>query len=97
MFRNLAATALLLTAVAAQNSTSAPSWQSEKWDVIVVGSGPAGIIVADRMSEAGKKTLLLEGEYRNLALLLVFGIQVPLINFPHEFATTLEVFAPALF
>lgn len=30
------------------------------YDVIVVGSGPAGLIVADRMSEAGKKTLLLE-------------------------------------
>ena len=30
------------------------------WDIIVVGAGPAGIIVADRMSEAGKKTLLLE-------------------------------------
>ncbi|KAF2828057.1 FAD/NAD(P)-binding domain-containing protein [Ophiobolus disseminans] len=32
----------------------------DPWDVIIVGSGPAGIIVADRMSEAGKKTLLLE-------------------------------------
>ncbi|KAF2420541.1 FAD/NAD(P)-binding domain-containing protein [Tothia fuscella] len=31
------------------------------WDIIVVGAGPAGIIVADRMSEAGKKTLLIEG------------------------------------
>lgn len=28
--------------------------------MIVVGAGPAGIIVADRMSEAGKRTLLLE-------------------------------------
>ncbi|KAH7407081.1 hypothetical protein DE146DRAFT_786844 [Phaeosphaeria sp. MPI-PUGE-AT-0046c] len=33
---------------------------SDAWDVIVVGSGPAGIVVADRMSEAGKKVLLLE-------------------------------------
>ena len=34
---------------------------SDSWDIIVVGAGPAGIIVADRMSEAGKKTLLIEG------------------------------------
>lgn len=33
---------------------------SGPWDVIVIGAGPAGIIVADRMSQAGKKTLLLE-------------------------------------
>jgi len=39
--------------------TSRPQ-ANETWDVIVVGAGPAGIIVADRMSEAGKKTLLLE-------------------------------------
>jgi cellobiose dehydrogenase (acceptor) len=31
-----------------------------KWDAIIVGAGPAGIVAADRMSEAGKKTLLLE-------------------------------------
>ncbi|KAK4501697.1 hypothetical protein PRZ48_007506 [Zasmidium cellare] len=36
------------------------SHNDDTWDVIVVGAGPAGIIVADRMSEAGKKTLLLE-------------------------------------
>lgn len=35
---------------------------STQWDVIVVGSGPAGIIVASRLSESGtKKVLLLEG------------------------------------
>jgi cellobiose dehydrogenase (acceptor) len=34
---------------------------STSWDIIVVGAGPAGIIVADRMSEAGKQTLLIEG------------------------------------
>ncbi|KAH9893112.1 putative cellobiose dehydrogenase [Xylariomycetidae sp. FL2044] len=40
-----------------QDSTD---WASQEWDAIVVGAGPAGIIVADRLSEAGKKTLLLE-------------------------------------
>jgi cellobiose dehydrogenase (acceptor) len=49
------------TLVAAAPSASNSSWADESWDVIVVGAGPAGIIVADRLSEAGKKTLLLEG------------------------------------
>ncbi|RYP51380.1 hypothetical protein DL769_010819 [Monosporascus sp. CRB-8-3] len=40
-----------------QNSSD---WLSQEWDAIVVGAGTAGIIVADRLSEAGKKTLLLE-------------------------------------
>lgn len=31
-----------------------------EWDAIIVGGGTAGIVVADRLSEAGKKTLLLE-------------------------------------
>jgi NADPH-dependent 2,4-dienoyl-CoA reductase/sulfur reductase-like enzyme len=35
-------------------------WASTEWDAIIVGAGTAGIIVADRLSEAGKKTLLLE-------------------------------------
>lgn len=35
-------------------------WITQEWDAIVVGAGTAGIIVADRLSEAGKKTLLLE-------------------------------------
>ncbi|KAK8094389.1 Cellobiose dehydrogenase [Apiospora hydei] len=35
-------------------------WTTEKYDAIIVGAGTTGIIVADRLSEAGKKTLLLE-------------------------------------
>lgn len=34
--------------------------QDGEWDAIIVGAGPAGIVTADRMSEAGKRTLLLE-------------------------------------
>jgi len=34
--------------------------QDAEWDAIIVGAGPAGIVTADRMSEAGKRTLLLE-------------------------------------
>ncbi|KAG9244685.1 cellobiose dehydrogenase-like protein [Calycina marina] len=36
------------------------NWTEKIWDVIIVGAGPAGIIVADRMSEAGLSTLLIE-------------------------------------
>ncbi|KXS95991.1 hypothetical protein AC578_8100 [Pseudocercospora eumusae] len=54
---------LLLAAAICANALPAPftdAAQEEAWDVIVVGAGPAGIVTAARMSEAGKKTLLLE-------------------------------------
>ncbi|PSR75747.1 cellobiose dehydrogenase-like protein [Coniella lustricola] len=35
-------------------------WTTNSYDYIIVGAGPAGIIVADRLSETGAKTLLLE-------------------------------------
>ena len=38
------------------STASNANWLTTQWDVIVVGAGPAGIIVADRMSEAGLKT-----------------------------------------
>jgi choline dehydrogenase-like flavoprotein len=43
-----------------QKSQRSSDWESQQWDAIVVGAGTAGIIVADRLSEAGKNTLLLE-------------------------------------
>ncbi|KAI1314247.1 cellobiose dehydrogenase [Xylaria venustula] len=42
------------------SATPLLDWTSQKWDAVVIGAGTAGIIVADRLSEAGKKTLLLE-------------------------------------
>jgi cellobiose dehydrogenase (acceptor) len=52
---------LLSTALIASAAPIAENCTAEAdYDVIIIGSGPAGIIVADRMSEAGKKTLLLE-------------------------------------
>lgn len=39
---------------------AAEDWASQPWDAVVVGAGTAGIIVADRLSEAGHRTLLLE-------------------------------------
>ncbi|APA07372.1 hypothetical protein sscle_02g021420 [Sclerotinia sclerotiorum 1980 UF-70] len=47
----------LLSAVWAQEDNR---WIQEQWDIIVVGSGPGGIIVSSRLAEAGLKTLLLE-------------------------------------
>ncbi|OBT76414.1 hypothetical protein VF21_03666 [Pseudogymnoascus sp. 05NY08] len=40
---------------------AAADWTTTKWDAIIVGAGPAGIIVATRLAEAKLNTLLLEG------------------------------------
>lgn len=51
---------VLLSIVLFTTTAVAASCSGGEWDAIVVGSGPAGLVVADRLSEAGKKTLLLE-------------------------------------
>ncbi|RDW80113.1 hypothetical protein BP6252_04751 [Coleophoma cylindrospora] len=55
--KHLTWTAVLGTAVAQYGG----DWTTQQWDRIIVGAGPAGIIVADRMSAAGFSTLLIEG------------------------------------
>lgn len=56
----VALTTLFDIAYARPLETSLETRQDAEWDVIIVGAGPAGIVTADRMSEAGKRTLLLE-------------------------------------
>ncbi|KAI8986846.1 hypothetical protein BD414DRAFT_545310 [Trametes punicea] len=41
-------------------TTTGPTATATPFDYIIVGAGPGGIIAADRLSEAGKKVLLLE-------------------------------------
>ncbi len=51
--------AIFLAALASACPTP-KDWTLRQWDAIIVGAGTAGIIVADKLSEAGLSTLLLE-------------------------------------
>ncbi|EIW75667.1 cellobiose dehydrogenase [Coniophora puteana RWD-64-598 SS2] len=48
------------TTTTSTSSSSTPTVTGTPYDYIIVGAGPGGIIAADRLSEAGKKVLLLE-------------------------------------
>ncbi|KAJ6600770.1 cellobiose dehydrogenase [Mycena sp. CBHHK59/15] len=48
------------TTTTTTTTSSAPTATASPYDYIIVGSGPGGIITADRLSQAGKSVLLLE-------------------------------------
>ncbi|KAJ7705314.1 hypothetical protein B0H17DRAFT_1156782 [Mycena rosella] len=48
------------TITSSSTTTTAPPTATVSVDYIIVGSGPGGIITADRLSQAGKSVLLLE-------------------------------------
>ena len=60
-FLDGSATPPTITTSAAPTSTSTvPTVSATPYDYIIVGAGAGGLVVADRLSEAGKKVLLIE-------------------------------------
>lgn len=59
--------------VIANKSDQREKNRAEKWDVIVIGAGPAGMIAAGRAGERGKKVLLLEKNLKPGEKLLITG------------------------
>ncbi|KAI0047487.1 hypothetical protein FA95DRAFT_1217544 [Auriscalpium vulgare] len=54
-------TATTTTATTTSSTTSSgPTSTAAAYDYVIVGAGPGGIVTADRLSQAGKKVLLLE-------------------------------------
>ncbi|MGC3997221.1 MAG: 2Fe-2S iron-sulfur cluster-binding protein [Anaeromyxobacter sp.] len=51
-----------LPAAAALPPRPAPPEREERWDVLVVGAGPAGLGAAERLVEAGRRVLVAEAE-----------------------------------
>ena len=48
------------TTTSATSTTTAPLASATPYDYIVVGAGAGGLVVADRLSQAGKSVILLE-------------------------------------
>ena len=56
----IALTVLFDATYARPTEANIESRDNVEWDAIIIGAGAGGIVTADRMSEAGKRTLLLE-------------------------------------
>ena len=53
-------TSTTTTSAAPSTTSTGPTVSATPYDYIIVGAGAGGLVVADRLSEAGKKVLLIE-------------------------------------